>query len=164
MASSDFNFPDYTRAFGGDFKGADAFSDKYKDFNYQPSKDSGKFDVGKGLTFLSKFLEKQGQDKYRDKYGEFFQPRTLGEVDTRGFGGSKMFDNFSIYSAPPSHSPFFIPGQGGGRGGFSGGGAASGALSGAATGAALGTAIPVIGNIGGAIAGAIIGGASGGFG
>lgn len=162
MASSSFFDP--SGAFGAAQKGGfggESFATASKLGGL--SKDN-KFSFDKGIDFLSSFLEKRGQDKYRSKAEEDYDyPRTLGQIDTRGFGGSQMFDNFSIYTAPPSHSPFYIPGSKGG-GGFSGGGAASGALSGALAGAKLGSIIPGIGNIGGAIAGGIIGGVGGGFG
>jgi len=157
MASS-YNFPDYG-AFGGNFKGADAFSDKYKDFNYQPSKDSGKFTIEKGISFLNDYLNKSGQNKYQEeaKSRGGFGPRTLGEVDTRGFGGGKLLDNLSIYTPPPSHSPFYIPGQDPPESRNRFAGAAMGAFKGFLAGAATG--MPHMAGIG-----AVAGGLQGGFG
>jgi len=174
MASSYF---DLSNAFGsvgkggfntGNFGGLGDLSGGFKSGGLDrlgSSSGAPKLTVDKGVEFLSSFLDRQ-RDKYRSKAEDDSKDyaRSLGSIDTRGFGGSQMFDNtFAIYSTPPSHPPFFFPGQSGGRG-FSGGGAASGALSGALTGAKLGTIIPGIGNIGGAIAGGLIGAAGGGFG
>jgi hypothetical protein len=164
--SNQSKFPDYSGVFNpekaGQFGGLAS-----KAFGADSVIGGGakKFTVDKGIDFLSNFLESRGQNTYRKKFeeDEYNMPRSLGSVDTRGFGGSELFPGFSVYSAPPSHGIAYLPGAQGG-GGFRGKGAAGGALSGAAAGAKLGSIIPGIGNIGGAIAGGLIGGISGGFG
>ncbi len=108
-----------------------------------------------GASFLQKYLDKD-QDKYRSEFSRM--PFSMGGVDGRGFGGGQLLENLSVYTPPPSHSPFFIPGESGGPSGGqrfarAGAGALQGGLSGFAVGGPIGAAI-----------GAIGGGLAGGFG
>ena len=164
--SNQSKFPDYSGVFNPEKAGKfGGLASKAFGAESGTGGSANKFTLDKGVDFLSNFLESRGQNRYRKKFEEdgYNVPRSLGSIDTRGFGGSELFPGFAIHTAPPSHNPLYISGAPGG-GGFSGGGAAGGALSGAVAGAKLGSIIPGIGNIGGAIAGGIIGGIGGGFG
>lgn len=166
MAGSSFfagsKFPDYSGEFvtgkigqsGGGIN-TWAYEKNAPSFLDTSSKTDWKGVANLGASFLQKYLDKD-QDKYRDQFAR--TPSSFGGVDGRGFGGGQLLENLSVYTPPPSHSPFFIPGESGGPSGGqrfarAGAGALQGGLSGFAVGGPIGAAI-----------GAIGGGLAGGFG
>jgi hypothetical protein len=165
MASSSFfgggNFPDYSGEFvsgkGGQSSGINtwAYEKNAPSFLDKGSKTDWRGIANLGANFLQKYLDKD-QDKYRSEFSR--TPFSMGGVDTRGFGGGQLLENLSVYSPPPSHAPYFIPGESGGpSGGQRFARAGAGALKGALSGFAVGGPV-------GAVVGAIGGGLSGGFG
>ena len=150
-----YKFPDYSGKIGDVGSNTWAYEKNAPSFLDKGSKTDWGGIANLGSSFLQKYLDKD-QDKYRSEFSR--TPVSMGGVDGRGFGGGQLLENLSVYTPPPSHSPFFIPGESGGPSGGqrfakAGAGALQGFLSGAATG------MPHMAGIG-----AIAGGLSGIFG
>lgn len=109
--------------------------------------------AGLGSSFLKSYLD-QNHDRDTDAFGRKDRS-SFGNLDTRGFGGSKLLDNLSIYTPPPAFAPFEI---GGGSAGPSTGQrfarAGAGALQGGLAGASFGPIGIAVGAIGGGLSGA----------
>jgi hypothetical protein len=154
-SGGDYKFPDYSDKIGDIGSNTWAYEKNAPSFLNKGSKTDWGGIANLGANFLQKYLDKD-QDKYRSEFSR--TPFSMGGVDTRGFGGGQLLENLSVYSPPPSHAPYFIPGESGGpSGGQRFARAGAGALKGALSGFAVGGPV-------GAVVGAIGGGLSGGFG
>lgn len=133
-----------------------ALKPEEKDLYKGSEKKDKALDLLKAFSSVLDSVDRNKNRRIAEESGPKF--KSLGGLDTRGFGTQEAFPGFAISHTPPAFSPFVMEGYGGGKSaGQRMAGAASGAFQGFLSGAATG--MPHMAGLG-----AIVGGVGGAFG